>query len=57
MGRKTLLERLEREDEKEVCLKSEIERERERFSQMFDIFLDMFGPFIGPHTTRPLQPH
>ena len=31
MGRKTLLERLEREDEKEVCLKSEIEREREIF--------------------------
>jgi hypothetical protein len=60
MGRKTFLERLERE--REVCLKSEKrEKERERdiyiyFAKLCN-FLDIFGPSIGPHTIRPLQPH
>ena len=63
MGRKTYWR------EKEVCLKVEIAREKERerqrereiyiyrFSQNSDIFLDIFGPSIGPHTMQPLQPH
>ena len=39
---------------------AEITRERERErdpSPNSNIFWDIFGPSIGPHTTRPLQPH
>ena len=39
---------------------AEITRERERErdpSPNSDIFWDIFGPSIGPHTTRPMQPH
>ena len=56
MGRKTYWR------EKEICLKVEIAREKERerdidFPKILTFFLDIFGPSIGPHTMRPLQPH
>ena len=50
MGRKTFLERLERE--REVCLKSEKrekERERERFFAKLCIFFDILDPLLD-HT-------
>ena len=45
-----MLERLEREDEKEVCLKSEIERERD-FPKCLTFFWTCLAPLLD-HTRR-----